>query len=69
VAVAIGNHELYRDSTVSNLVDSGFVVHWGARGEGGRGGEATGYVTSNVLLAASGEPIGSRYSVRLFLCL
>ena len=63
-AVTIGNHELYRSSTVANMASSGFISHW-------REGQA--FVTSNVLSADAsalsdaaktvGDPVGSRYTV------
>ena len=51
-AVTIGNHELYKSSTVANLASSGFIDHW-----------AGNYVTSNVLSAdatalAAGKSVG-----------
>ena len=45
--LTIGNHELYEDSTVDNLRDSGFLGAFGER-----------VVTSNQRYAASGAPIG-----------
>ena len=45
--LTIGNHELYEDSTVDNLRDSGFLGAFGAR-----------VVTSNQQYSGSGAPIG-----------
>eukprot|EP01052_Picozoa_sp_SAG31_P031692 SAG31_NODE_3386_length_4331_cov_2.421786_3_plen_162_part_00 len=50
-AITVGNHELYEDSTVENLVKSGFIEHWGER-----------YLSSNQRYA-DGSPIGSLYTV------
>ena len=44
--------ELYNDDTLARLQDSGFIGHWGGR-----------YLTSNVVGAADGEPIGARFVV------
>ena len=50
-AINIGNHELYRNSTVEFISQpNGFVDYWRGR-----------YLTSNVLKAATGKPIGHRY--------
>lgn len=52
-AVNIGNHELYANSTVQSIRrPGGFSDWWGGR-----------YLTSNVVLASSDDPIGSRYTV------
>lgn len=52
-ALTIGNHELYLDSTVRFMRESGgFVDSWNGK-----------YVTSNVLDAATSDPLGSRYAV------
>ena len=51
-AVNIGNHELYRNSTIEYIMkEGGFVDHWQGR-----------YLTTNVLLVETGEPIGDRYT-------
>ena len=49
-ALGIGNHELYKNSTVLRglLGEKGFVSHWGGK-----------YLTSNVQMA-NGAPLGSR---------
>lgn len=50
-AVNIGNHELYKNSTVHYITtENGFVDHWNG-----------GYLTSNSLLAETNETIGERY--------
>ena len=51
-ALNIGNHDLYDDSTVSFMSDSGFIGSWNGT-----------YLTSNVLQAATGEPVGDRYAI------
>lgn len=53
-AVNIGNHELYVNSTVNAIVKrpNGFADWWGGR-----------YLTSNVVLRETGEPLGSRYTI------
>ena len=51
-AVTIGNHELYKSSTVANLASSGFIDHWGE-----------GYVTSNVKSADASAVAGASKSV------
>jgi 2',3'-cyclic-nucleotide 2'-phosphodiesterase (5'-nucleotidase family) len=51
-AVTIGNHELYRDVNVEYMTQKGgFVSHWNGK-----------YLTSNVLMANTNEPIGSRFT-------
>jgi len=48
----IGNHELYRNSTIEYITQpDGFVDFWKGK-----------YLTSNVLLVETGEPIGNRYT-------
>jgi len=50
-ALNIGNHELLHNSTIEYITQPhGFVDFWDGR-----------YLTSNVILMKSGEPIGSRY--------
>ncbi len=50
-AVNIGNHELYKNTTIELITEpDGFVDSWGGR-----------YLTSNVLLSETGSPIGERY--------
>ena len=46
-ALNIGNHELYRNSTIEYITESGFADYWGDK-----------YVTSNVLRADNGKPLG-----------
>ena len=50
--LTLGNHELYVNTTVTNLRDSGFIEHW-------QGGMLTG----NVAWAADASPVGGRYRV------
>lgn len=51
-AINIGNHELYRNSTIEYITEpNGFVDSWQGR-----------YLTSNVLLQETGQPIGNRYT-------
>jgi len=52
-ALNVGNHELYRKDVIEYVTrPGGFVKWWG-----------DGYLSSNVVLAQSMEPIGSRYKV------
>ena len=51
-ALTIGNHEFYKDENVEFITqDGGFVSHWNGK-----------YLTSNVAMADSKEPIGDRYT-------
>lgn len=51
-AVNIGNHELYRNETVSYISqENGFIDYWKGN-----------YLTSNVLLRDTMEPLGNRYT-------
>mmetsp|Transcript_17816 Transcript_17816/g.40466 ORF Transcript_17816/g.40466 Transcript_17816/m.40466 type:complete len:344 (-) Transcript_17816:8-1039(-) len=50
-AVNVGNHELYRNSTVEYIAEEGgFVDFWNGT-----------YLTSNVLSKATAEPLGARF--------
>lgn len=52
-AINVGNHELYEDSVIDYITRPGGFVHWwGDR-----------YLTSNILMSASRQPLGSRYKV------
>lgn len=51
-AMAIGNHECYDGKTINEMVDSNYI--------GSRNGT---YITSNVLLSSTMEPLGSRYVI------
>jgi len=51
-ALTIGNHDVYDDSTVTFMQESGFVESWGGR-----------YLTSNTRNASTGKTIGSKYTV------
>mmetsp|Transcript_5439 Transcript_5439/g.8930 ORF Transcript_5439/g.8930 Transcript_5439/m.8930 type:complete len:560 (-) Transcript_5439:2908-4587(-) len=44
-ALNVGNHELYRNSTIENIIHGGFSDYWGSK-----------YVTSNVLRADNSKP-------------
>ena len=48
--INLGNHELYDDRTV-DWIRTQFIPHWNGN-----------YLTSNTLLAATGEPLGNRYT-------
>lgn len=51
-ALNIGNHELYKNTTIEFMTQpGGFVDFWNGT-----------YLTSNVLLSKSNDPIGSRYT-------
>jgi len=51
-ALTIGNHELYKNSTIDYITQpDGFVDSWEGR-----------YVTSNVLLTKTQHPLGNRYT-------
>ena len=51
-AVNIGNHEHYYNENIEYITEpGGFVDHWNG-----------GYLTSNSLLAETGQPIGSRFT-------
>lgn len=51
-ALNIGNHELYDNTNVEYITqDGGFVDQWNGR-----------YLTSNVLLSETSEPIGNRFT-------
>ena len=47
-----GNHELYDAATMEAMSSSGYIHSWGGR-----------YLTSNLLNATTGLPLGSRYTV------
>eukprot|EP00290_Baffinella_frigidus_P011167 CAMPEP_0180145142 /NCGR_PEP_ID=MMETSP0986-20121125/17459_1 /TAXON_ID=697907 /ORGANISM="non described non described, Strain CCMP2293" /LENGTH=564 /DNA_ID=CAMNT_0022089393 /DNA_START=72 /DNA_END=1766 /DNA_ORIENTATION=+ len=51
-ALTSGNHELYRDETMTHMVSSGFVDSWKGR-----------YITGNVHNATTGELIGAPYAI------
>jgi len=51
-ALTSGNHELYRDETMTHMVSSGFVASWGGR-----------YITGNVFNATTGRRIGEPYAI------
>ena len=52
-ALTIGNHELYRNSTIEYITQpNGFVDFWEGK-----------YLTSNVFLKETNQPIGSRYRI------
>jgi 2',3'-cyclic-nucleotide 2'-phosphodiesterase (5'-nucleotidase family) len=46
-ALTIGNHELYRNSTIEHITDSGFAEYWGRK-----------YVTSNVIRLEGSVELG-----------
>jgi 2',3'-cyclic-nucleotide 2'-phosphodiesterase (5'-nucleotidase family) len=46
-ALTVGNHELYRNSTIEHITDSGFAEYWGVK-----------YVTSNVLRLEGSVELG-----------
>lgn len=50
-AINLGNHELFSNDTVDLMRNSGFVDHWGGN-----------YLTSNTVLASTGEALGNRYT-------
>ncbi len=50
-ALNIGNHELYKNSTVEYITQTdGFIDHWGGS-----------YLTSNTLLVETNQPLGGRF--------
>ena len=54
-ALNAGNHELYKNSTITSLLDpenNGLIPHFGNK-----------YLTSNIVLAQDETPLGSRYTV------
>lgn len=51
-AMAIGNHECYGGDTINSMISTGYVSS--------RNGT---YITSNVLLSSTMQPLGSRYAV------
>mmetsp|Transcript_20753 Transcript_20753/g.42200 ORF Transcript_20753/g.42200 Transcript_20753/m.42200 type:complete len:551 (-) Transcript_20753:138-1790(-) len=51
-ALTSGNHELYHDSTITNIAQSGFVEHWNGH-----------YLTANIHNATTGKLIGNPYTL------